>query len=301
MLYEKYFNNGGEDHLNNIRSASKSLTALLLGTAIADGLLKSEDEPALKYVSGNRTAYHPFPNKRKITFQDLLTMSSSLECNDWEQHSAGNEEKMYLRKDWIQFTLDLPERGIPPWQPPAKDRKYGRAFSYCTAGVFLTGAIIEKLAKKNLGDYANQKLFNPLSITQVKWPISPLGIYQGGGGLEIRSRDLVKLGQLLLNQGRWQGKQLISADWINKALTPRVVAMPDQNIEYGYLWWIFEFETSKGPVKAYAAVGNGGNYLFVVPALELVSVITSEAYNTRYMHQQSQSIMKDYILKAVEL
>ena len=98
-----------------------------------------------------------------------------------------------------------------------------------------------------------------------------------------------------------EGEQLISEKWIDEVLTPRVVAMPDRNIEYGYLWWIFEFETQKGPVKAYAAVGNGGNYLLVVPKLELVSVITSEAYNTPYMHQQSQSIMKDHIIKAFEL
>ncbi|MCW9016208.1 MAG: serine hydrolase, partial [Kangiellaceae bacterium] len=91
LVYENYFNNGSPEYLNNIRSASKSLTALLLGNSIQDGLLASEHEPVLKYISPNRPAYNSFPNKEKITFQDLLTMSSSLECNDWEQHSVGNE------------------------------------------------------------------------------------------------------------------------------------------------------------------------------------------------------------------
>ena len=299
LLYEQYFNQSHADQLHDIRSASKSITAILFGQALAQGLFDSVEQKVLSVFKHRLPVQNPFPAKSTMSFEDLLMMSSPLECNDMEHFSAGNEERMYLRKDWAQFVLDLPERGTPPWGTPDHELPFGRSFSYCTGGVFLVGAAIERQSKRHLDEFAQQHLLDPLGITQVYWPRSPLGVVQGGGGARFRSQDLIKLGQLMLDRGQFEGRQVVPADWVDAMLTRRVTAMPDRNIDYGYLWWIFEFEKNGETLIAYAASGNGGNYLFVVPRLNAVALITSTAYNTSYMHTQSQAIFSEHILPAL--
>lgn len=298
-VYENYFNDGSSDHKNDIRSASKSITALLFGMAIEDGYFDSEQDLVLPAFKDKYPIVHLTKKKKEMTFEDLLMMNPPMECNDWNDLSQGNEERMYILEDWERFVLDLPNRGIPPWEPKAEDRPFGVAFSYCTAGVFLTGSAIARKTKVGLDKYAYKKLFKPLQIKDIDWVYSPLGIAQGGGGLKIKSKDLMKIGELVLNNGVFDGKQIVNSDWSSKMLKARAMAMPQQNIKYGYLWWIFEFEHKGKTITAYAAAGNGGNYLWVVPELELVSVITSTAFNTRYMHQQTQEIFESIILKSI--
>jgi len=123
-----------------------------------------------------------------------------------------------------------------------------------------------------------------------------VGIAQGGGGLGVRSSVVMKIGQLMLDGGRFGKQQILSKAWVEAMLKPRSVAMADMNIEYGYLWWINHFEINGKNITAYAASGNGGNYVFVVPQLNLTAVITAQAYNTPYMHSQTREIMTDHIL-----
>lgn len=162
----------------------------------------------------------PDPRKLAITLEDLLTMSSLWECNDDNEFSSGNEERMYVTEDWLQFALDLPIKGFAPWMPRPKDSPYGRAFSYCTAGAFTAGAMVERATHRGLAAFAAEVLEKPLGITAVQWNQSPLGIGMGGGGTRYRSRDLAKLGELALDDGRWHGRQVISAAWIKQMLTP---------------------------------------------------------------------------------
>jgi len=299
FVYEQYFNGSHREQLNNVRSASKSITSLLVGLAMDQGKLKSVKQPAFKFFESDKPWKNPDPRKDRITLQDLLTMSSILECNDWNNQSRGNEEKMYLIEDWEQFVLDLPVRGIPPWEKKPKDSPYGRNFSYCTGGVFLLGAIVERATGMQLEAFAAQNLFNPLNIKTVKWPQSPLGVAQGGGGLDIRSLDLLKIGQLMLDRGKWQGQRIVSEQWVEASLKPRAEIGRGAAKDYGYLWWIFNFTLNDRLWEVYAASGNGGNYVFIVPELNLVTVVTSTAFNTAYMHQQSQSILMDYVIPAV--
>ncbi len=291
LVYEKYFD-GDVNSLRNTRSATKSITSILAGIAIDHHQLSGVDAKVFAYFPEKQPVANPDPRKDQIAVEDFLTMSSLLECDDNNEFSRGNEERMYIIEDWVKFLLDLPIKGFAPWATKPQDSPYGRSFSYCTAGVTTLGAVVEKTTKTKLADYASQNLFGPLGIQQVKWAYSPLGLAQGGGGLELRSRDLLKLGQLYLNGGRWDGKQVVSEQWVKASTTSHVEV--DETTKYGYLWWLKNF---KGHPAAYMS-GNGGNKVAVIPDLDMVVVITSTNYNTRGMHEQTDRLLADYVLPA---
>lgn len=295
--YETYFGDGAVDRLNDMRSATKTVTSLLVGAAIRDGLIKSVEQPAFGFFPERLPPAKPDRRKLEITIEDLLTMSSLLECNDDNPYSSGNEERMYVTEDWIQFVLDLPIKGFAPWDTKPKDSPYGRSFSYCTAGTFLAGAIVEQVTGMSLGGYADKVLHRPLGITEVTWPESPLGVYQGGGGTRYRSRDIAKLGELARLGGRWDNRQILPEAWINQSTRAHVQAR--EGATYGYQWWRFAFDVDGQTTWHWAMSGNGGNYVFVYPDAQLVTVITATAYGTNYMHRQSQSIYSDIVIPAI--
>nr|WP_281782138.1 serine hydrolase [Lysobacter auxotrophicus] len=296
LVVERYFGQGGPEVLNDTRSATKSVTALLVGAAVDRGLIDGAQAPVYGFFADRHWA-HPDPLKRRFTVEDLLTMSSQWECDDDNAFSAGNEERMYLSADWTQFALDLPIKGYAPWMKRPKDSPYGRAFAYCTAGSFLLGAIVERASGQPLATFAREVLETPLGIRESQWQRSSEGVGMGGGGTRYRSRDLAKLGQLLLDGGRWNGKQVIASDWIRAMTT--VQAQAREDADYGYLLWRFRFNVGGTEHAAWAMSGNGGNYVFVVPSERLVAVITRTRYNQRDMHAQSQRLLSEYILKAL--
>lgn len=296
LVFENYYNNGHRGYMNDLRSATKSITSTLLGIAKDQGKVKDLEQPIVSFFPEKQPLENADSRKNNITIKDLLTMSSLLECNDDNPFSRGNEERMYIYHDWVKFVLDLPVKGFAPWEPKPEESPFKRSFSYCTAGSFLLGAIVEKATNKEMREFSKQQLELPLKINQVKWNLSPRGITSGAGGTRYTSRDFLKFGELFRNKGRWQGKQIISANWVEEAT--KSYAQVRDNVEYGYQWWRFKFPVGEKQMWSFAASGNGGNYLFVLPELELVALITSEAYSTRYMHQQSQKLYRDFILKA---
>ncbi len=166
VVYEHYFADDAQT-LRDTRSATKSITSLLLGIAIDSHKIASVSTPLLSFFPG-RNLENPDPRKAKITLEDLLTMSSLLECDDWNDFSRGNEERMYIVEDWTQFALNLPIRGyarLPDEAPP----KYGRRFSYCTAGAFLIGQVLQKAVGEPADVYAQKVLFDPLDIHDARW------------------------------------------------------------------------------------------------------------------------------------
>jgi CubicO group peptidase (beta-lactamase class C family) len=296
LVYERYFGKGGRDVLNDTRSATKSVTALLVGAAVDRGLIDGAQAPVYGFFP-DRHWLNADPRKLRFTVEDLLTMSSQWECDDDNQFSAGNEERMYLSADWTQFALDLPIKGYAPWMKRPEDSPHGRSFAYCTAGSFLLGAIVERVSGQPLAAFARDALEKPLGIHESQWQRSSEGVGMGGGGTRYRSRDLAKLGQLLLDGGRWNGKQVVSAEWIRAMTT--VQAQAREDADYGYQVWRFGFDVRGTRHAAWAMSGNGGNYVFVVPSRRLVAVITRTRFNQRDMHAQSQKLMSDYILKAL--
>lgn len=293
LIYEGYFGYGHKDLLNDTRSATKSLVALAVGVAIDEGLI-TLDQSVFDLLESRLAPYeHDTPFKRGITVADFLTMSSALECNDNDMSSPGNEENMYPLKHWARWAVDIPTRA-------AYDRdENGRgSFAYCTAGSFLLGQVIEEASGETLDQFFARTLFEPLGISTWHWSRSPTGEYMSGGGLRLHARDLAKIGMMVLDEGRWQGKQVIPASWIKKATTPSVNAGATQ--DYGYQFWQRTWKTSCGPMKASYMSGNGGNNVILLPEFDAVIVLTRQNYGQRGMHQQSNRLVENYVLASME-
>ena len=297
VVYEHYFD-GDASTLRDTRSATKTVAGMLAGIAIDLHLLKDTSASVTQFFADKRPCANPDPRKEKITVEDFLTMSSLLECDDWNEYSRGNEERMYLIEDWVKFTLDLPIKGFPPWANKPKDSPYGRAFSYCTAGAFTVGQVVERASKTTVERFAAKNLFDPLSITEARWPYSPLGLAQTGGGLRLRSGDLLKLAQLYLQKGKWDGKQIVSEAWIEASTRPHVQI--DDTTEYGYFWWLKSFGPPSAKVPAFYMSGNGGNKVVAFPSLDAAVVITSTNYNARGMHDVTDRLLNEFIVPAMQ-
>lgn len=296
-VYEQYFNGADADTLHDIRSAGKSVTALLAGIAIDRGLLGGVDEHVYDRFPAYTGTHAVDPRLRATTLADLLTMSTLWECDDENPFSTGNEERMYVTERWLDFALALPVKGFAPWMARPADSPFGRAFAYCTAASFVAGAMVERASGQRLDRFAAQALEQPLQITRSRWNLSPEGIGMGGGGVRYRTRDLAKFGQLVIDGGRWQGRQVVSPGWIGEMTTPHAQAQDDA--EYGYQWWRLHFTHDGQDVAVWAMSGNGGNYVFVWPQRRLVAVVTSTAFNRSFAHPQSRQWFADYVLGAL--
>jgi CubicO group peptidase (beta-lactamase class C family) len=298
LVHEAYFDGeapAAAAGLRNTRSATKTVAGMLAGIAAGEKKLATSAS-VFGFFPEKRWA-NPDPRKTKITVENLLTMSSVLECDDQNNFSRGNEERMYLIEDWLQFFLDLPMRGFPAWETRPEDSPHGKSFSYCTAGVFTLGRVLERATKTKVADYARTRLFDPIGAGGAKWQRSPLGEEQTGGGLELASRDLAKLGQLYANGGTWNGKQVVPAEWVAASTSPQ--AQVDDDTDYGYLWWLRKYTAGGKTYRAFSMSGNGGNRVAVFPELGLVVVVTTTNYNRREGHPWTDKLLAEYVLAAV--
>lgn len=289
LLLEEYFNGADRNTLHDTRSVGKSFASTVMGIAINEGYIKNEKQTLHSFY--NLKEYTNYNVKKdSITIADLLTMSSAFDGSDADSDSPGNEENMYPTDNWVKFTLDL---AIDP------TKTNGAKWEYFTAGVVLLGDILNKNVPGGLEKYADEKLFEPLGITNYQWQYTPQKVANTAGGLQMRSLDSAKYALLYKNNGVWNGKQLLPEQWVKKTLTKQIQIQGRDNEFYGYLFWN-KTVTYKGKnYETYYCSGNGGNKFIIFKTLPLVVIITSKAYNKPYGHVQSDKIVSDYLLPAI--
>ena len=209
-------------------------------------------------------------------------MSAGWDCNDWDRKSKGQEDRVYKKSDWIQYTLDLPIINDP-----------GAVSNYCTMGVVLLAELISQASGLSIDQFAAQYLFDPLGISNVQWGhTADKEVISSGKRLSMTPRDMAKIGQLVLNEGNWKGSQIISAQWIRSATTTQTMIT---GVEYGYLWWNIPFRSEEDTLIAKTATGNGGQYIMVLPKMNLVAIFTGGAYNSQE-DKLAFAIMKDVLI-----
>lgn len=277
----------------NTRSATKTVTGLLVGIAIDQGAIAGVDTRISDVLPLGDAVGNPHPRKDAITVEDLLTMSSMLECDDSNDFSAGNEERMYVSESWTRFALDLPVKGFPPWVMRPEDSPYGRSFSYCTAGTVILGAVLEAATGQAVPAYAEERLFAPLAILGAEWARTAEGTAMTGGGLLLSTSDLARLGRLTLDRGLVGGHEVVSSSWIQASTRPHVRV--DDDTEYGYLWWLKDLDVGDRTVPTAAMAGAGGNRVVVVPDLDLVVVVVAENFGRPDAHAVTEQLVGDVV------
>ncbi|NJK42918.1 MAG: serine hydrolase [Pleurocapsa sp. SU_196_0] len=261
---ERYFNGDRQRSLRDVRSVTKSITATLVGMAIRQGLLTGLDEPIAKLLPPGMPA-----EQQRIRVRDLLTMRSGLDSDDDDAASRGNEDRLDASPAWIPFAYAVPMKHVP-----------GERYVYSSLNAFLAGAVVEHVSGLSLERFAEEHLFGPLGITDFSWRRGPQGEGVGQGNLSISARDLVKIGDLFLNEGRVGPRQILDRAWAVEALSPLVdIAGLDPYADgYGYMWYTKRYDFGGQSTVVHFASGNGGNKIYVVPGYDLVVAITSTAY-----------------------
>lgn len=253
LILEEYRQGMQAERTTNIKSASKSLLALLVGVAIEEGYLEGVDQPIGPFFA-DYFARHPDPEKESITIGNLLTMQAGLGSTSQRNYGA-----WVLSDSWVDYAL----------QQPMTEERGGRMI-YSTGTSHLLSVILTEASGMSTREFAERYLFDPMGIRIGGWDRDPEGYYFGGNNLALSPRSLLKLGELVINRGEYDGQQLVAADWIDAALG-KYTRSNFNPYDFGYMWW-------HQPVGDYAmhfAWGNGGQYILIFPQLDAVAAITS--------------------------
>lgn len=260
VVYERYKAGNGADTLFNIYSCSKSVTSALVGIAIDRGLLKGVDRPMSEFFPDIAKTVDP-ARKFDLTLRHLLAMSSGL---DWPEWGAWNYyfQPMIESPDWVDFVLARPMAADP-----------GSVFNYNTGGSQVLSAVVGRATGMPAAEFTRHELFDRIGISQVEWPADPNGVSTGGYGIRMSARDAARFAYLYLNNGVWDGRQVVSRAWVEESTRQQSEGHPWFG-RYGLHWWLRPLADPRA-ASTFFAMGYGGQYLFVVPALDLVAVFFS--------------------------
>jgi len=264
-----------QDSKHIIHSCTKSIVSILIGIAIDQDFIEGIQTPVLEFFP-DRTVSNLDSDKKSLTLENLLTMTSGLECRDSYLYRWSGLNEMRGSDDWVQFMLDLPMEAAP-----------GTKFEYCNGASFLLSAIITETTGMSSNEFAEINLFTPLGISDLSWPINPQGINIGWGELRMLPQDMAKIGYLYLNGGEWDGEQIVPTTWVEDSTRKYISATLEDG--YGYQWWV----DNSG---VYLALGYAGQFIFVVPEKELVVVFTSDLSDSDFY--TPQNLLNDYIIPA---
>ncbi|RAP73563.1 serine hydrolase domain-containing protein [Paenibacillus montanisoli] len=268
-VFETYFYPYTSDTLHNVFSVTKSLTSALIGIAIKEGLLEGVHQRVFDFFP-EHAGFNTDPRKNALTIEHLLTMTGGFEWDDETDLKA-----CVLSDNWAGYVLSKPMAEEP-----------GTVYCYNTGGSYLLTAILDKVAGMPTSRFADRCLFGPLGITDYSWITDPQGILIGGFGANLKPSDMVKFGMLYLNEGQYQGKRIVTEEWVRASTKKRT------DNGYGYHWWVFEEE------RRYAASGYGGQYIYVVLEANLVVAVTNGGGYELPVGLFTQAIVSDSPLPA---
>lgn len=288
LVFEDYFHGYHRDLPHDSRSASKSLTAVLTGAVIEAGYPVSPSMGVYETIYGEDLPADSDPRKERITLENLLTMTSGFFCDDSNPDAPGNEDVMQEQQDdldWYHYTLLLPMALKP-----------GEESIYCSVNPNLIGNVLIAATGHPLEDLFEDRIAEPLQLGRYHLILQPTGEPYMGGGIYWMPRDFMKLGQLMLNGGTWNGKRVVSEDWVERSSKAHY---PLRERGYGYLWWVVDYPYKDGAVRAFFAGGNGGQTVIGIPELDLVIAFWGGNYSSRTLYRMSGDLVTDYILKGV--
>lgn len=260
LVREAYFGDFKAEQKHRLNSATKGIVAALVGIAIHQGRIENTAAPVLGFFP-NRTVAHRDARKEAITVQHLLDMTSGL---DWQEPLTGGRVASLLElrgsSDWVQFVLDRPMA-----------QSSGAGFNYNSGNSHLLAAILTQQTGQPLRDYAQKQLFGPLSLEDVSWDTDPQGIYTGGFGVQMRTRDMARIALLYLRGGEWNGRQLVPREWVARVFAP-TVSMGMGPARYADQWW------SVPERGVFMAVGFNRQILLVLPRHGIAAAFTGRKH-----------------------
>jgi CubicO group peptidase (beta-lactamase class C family) len=275
LVLDQYFYGFDEGRVHDMRSAAKTFAPVLVGLAREHGAKLSPQTPIYPLF----TQYSSFENwdarKAKTALRDVMTMTAGNACDDNKDDSPGNEDKMQSddkHRDWYKYSLDLPMLKEPG----------GEDAVYCSADLNLVGGAVAASTRRWLPEFFDETLARPLQFGRYYLNLMPDGQAYMGGGAYLRPRDQLKLGQLYLDGGLWNGKRIVSKEWVAESTSVHSHFAPKYSLgqqhSYGYGWHIHDLRSGANTYRVFAAEGNGGQIVLVVPDLDLVVGITGGSY-----------------------
>lgn len=287
LVVEEYFHGASRETPHDMRSASKSWTAVLIGAATQAGIPIRLDTPVYRTMLGEPPADLD-PRKRAMTLEHLISMTAGYDCDDSGER-PGDEDVMQEQSaepDWYRFTLAVPMARAP-----------GEAIVYCSIEPNLAGGVLERIAGEPLPELFYRLVARPLRMQNYHLFLQPTGEAYGGGGHHFTSRDFLKLAQLMMNGGRWEGRQITSRDWAERSTAPLRDLSPRQ--QYGWLWNGARYPHRGRTLQAYFAAGNGGQIFMAIPELELAIGFTGGNYSDPALFRAQRVYVPEHILPAV--
>lgn len=291
IVVEEYYNTFWRNHIHDIRSAGKSITALLLGVAIKEGLVQNLDQDVFSFFSREK---YPSMHEdyKKVKLIHLLNMVSGLDADSDDPKTPGNAGKWIAKDEWVEYLLSIPLSNNP-----------GERWVYADINAVLIGAIIEEKSGMSLRDFAKKYVFDPLEIKEFYWYTNQANQTGAAGNLYISTLDFAKLGLLVANKGKWGNKQVADYGYMTRLLNEQSNAIRDYNPladGYGMLWYRSKRKFGTREVSYLWASGNGGNHLVVVPEENMVISMTSGAYGNWYPHTRAYFILGKVIRALVK-